>query len=209
MPFYSFQKAMFKILVRLPLDHPVAAGLFMSVAQMHQAYMEAQLGGPVPDQLIGSAFINGQLTSFAKLNPLIDAYKLATPDGIAQSIHPLAQLMLQQAFGAPSFEGGATVGNYGQLQQSPDWWKTLAGTFTNSPAGSGIGDTFAGGNPLDNLVPRLGRTWSDQQYQALLKRIAKTQKALAKLKEPGAYVSNPDVVVPAAQSSGGTPYGGG
>lgn len=206
MPFYPFQKAMFKIMARLPSDHPYASSIFMNVGQMHQQQLETELNGSIPDNLIGSDMIGGHLVNYAKLNPLIDTYKLVTPQGILSSVHPFIQLFLQDGLHAPTFNGKAGMGEYGQLVNKPAVGSQLADTFLSAPVVGAGQDVFGSANPITSaFVP--AKTYTDAQWQALLKRIAKTAASIKTADKAGGYLTL-DAVAPSG-GGGSSGYGTG
>ena len=176
MPFYAFQKSMLRILMKLPIDHPLAAALFLQTGTMHQAYMKQQLGGSLPDNYNSSDFINGKLMREDKLNPLTDSYKLVTPQGIAASLHPFLSVLAQDALNSPSFGAKASMGTYGELESTPNILQTLQNAYMSAPSVGAAGDIASGDTPgLSSLMP--ASALSDVQYQKLLKRILATQTA--------------------------------
>jgi len=206
LPFYPFQKAMFKIMMRLPADHPYASSIFMNVGQMHQQMLEQELNGSIPDNLIGSDMIGGHLISYAKINPLIDTYKLVTPQGILSSVHPFIQLFLQDGLHAPTFSGKAGMGEYGQLVSKPAVGQQLQDVFGSAPTIGAGADIFGSSNAVAGAVVPV-KTYTDAQWQALLKRISKTAASIATADKTGGYLALDAVAPTGGSGSGG--YGSG
>jgi hypothetical protein len=164
-PFYSFQKAMFRILLHLPIDHPLVTVISMQLGLMHQDYLRQKLGGDVPDAYASAIMsTDGKLTPMDKMNPLSDSYKLITPAGIAASLHPFIRPLAEDAFGGPSYGSGVGMSPTGTLQPSANIGQSYEDMYSSLPA--------LGGNPV-GVTSQL----SEKQYQSLLKRIAKYSKA--------------------------------
>lgn len=175
MPFYSFQKAMFRILLRLPIDHPYVTIMAMQLGLMHQEYLRNKLGGEVPDAYATAIMLNGHLTPVAKMNPLTDSYKLVTPEGIGASLHPFIKPLAEDAFGGQSYGADAGMSPTGVLQPKADFGQEIGSIYTDIPA--------LGGSPA-NVYSGL----SDAQYEKLVKRIAKFSKA-KQLVDAGGYLT--------------------
>jgi hypothetical protein len=188
-PFYAFQKSMFRILAKLPAEHPLAAGLLMQAGIMHQAYMKELLGGSLPELYTGADLINGKLLREDKLNPLTDSYKLITPEGIAQSMNPFISVLAQDALHSPSYGAKASMGAYGELEQSPNILQTLMNAYSSAPVVGAGGDIASGDLPgIASIAP--ASALSDKQYQKLLKRILATQRAQATVANGGYLVTD-------------------
>lgn len=102
-PFYSWQKGVLKIAARLPVDHPILAGLIVQFGEANREAMEKQWGGEVPMSYLGlidSPIGDGQISTRG-WNPLADSLSLTTPDGIASSLNPFLSVFARQALGAP------------------------------------------------------------------------------------------------------------
>jgi hypothetical protein len=203
-PFYAFQKAMYRILLHLPNSHPAATAILMQVGAMHQAYLKQQLNGSLPDAYLASDFIGGNgtpgnmghLTQLDKLNPLLDSWKITTPQGIAASTNPFLRILAQYALNSPAYGAGAGMSPTGGLVPQLNIGQSIIGTFTGAVPGLG--------NPTAlNLTSGL----SDTQYQQLIKRITKTQTAQATV-AAGGYVTTdavkPKSNAPVAQSGWGS-----
>lgn len=198
-PFYSFQKAMFRILLRLPVDHPIAAQLLSQLGQIHNAYVRDKLGGALPDLYAGSDFVGGHLMELDKLNPLADSYRIMTPEGIASSMSPFLGLIAQEALNAPGFNSQAGMGNYGQLVQKPDVFHSLLDSFAGRTPG--LGQSIL----TDPLAVTSGL--SDQQLGKLQTRIQRTQAA-ERTVAAGGYVAQ-EAIKPKATTAatGGSQQG--
>lgn len=204
MPFYAFQKAMYRLLLRLPIDHPVAAAMAMQVGMMNQAYVKDKLGGILPTNYLGSAFMGGtldnptQLVQLDKLNPLTDSYKIMTPEGLASSVNPFLQLFGQYAMHTPAFNSVPGISGSGQLVQQPDLLKGIESVYTGAVPSVGNG----------MVIPT--NTLSTKQLASLTKRIQTDLKAMQSVKS-GGYLTTDAVAPKQATSggSGGSAFGGG
>jgi hypothetical protein len=188
-PFYSFQKAMFRILLRLPIEHPFVTVGAIQLGLMHQQYLKDKLGGQVPDAYLSAIDINGHLTPVDKMNPLTDAYKLVTPGGIAASLHPFIKPFAEDAFGGQSYGSGIGMTSTGGIQPQADVNQQLQDLYTNIPA--------LGGSPL-SVYSGL----SQKQYESLVKRVARYGKAKQTV-DAGGYL-----VTDANQAKKASPLGG-
>ncbi len=209
-PFYAFSKAMFKILLRMPIDHPLAAGIMMGMGRMQQQYMQQQLGAH-PDFTIGAGFNAGGLVNYAKTSPLTDSYRLITAEGIGMSLSPWLRPFAESIMGQGGFNGQAEMGSYGQLKQTPNFMSDFLGAFT-SAGGISAGAGLVGGSSdsaLAQLVKAISpwKNYTDVQLAAIIKRIKRTQADEAKLKTPGAYLTQ-SVNMPKGAASGGLNFGG-
>jgi hypothetical protein len=199
MPFYAFQKAMFKIMTHLPADHPLATGIMMQLGRMNQAQLQADLLpgglGVLPSNLIGAGISNNQLVGYQKLNPLTDAWTLATAPGIVAALNPFLTMLLQQGHDAPVFGGPAGMGSYGQLTANPNIVSQLWEMFK----GAGIGNVISDPTNPATLAQWFGqpKVYTPAQVDALMKRIAKTQKGITTVAN-GGYLAPQSATAPAA-----------
>lgn len=207
-PFYAFQKAMFRILLHMPVDHPGATGLFMQLGAMHEAYLKEKLGGTIPEAYLGASFIGGQLTPLEQLNPVSDAYRILSPEGIAQSMNPYAKLLAAEAMGYTGYGGDAGMDRYGNLVKKPDLGEQLREIYTGPIPGlnmlPGVGEQTGRPLGLEWLSPVHPLT--QRRFEKLLRRIQKYESAKQSVEDGGYLVTdynNP----PAATQLGG--YGGG
>ena len=204
MPFYAFKKAMFKLLLRLPIDHPLATAVALQLNYVNKQDLQRQLGtGLYPDYLIGKAFNpDGTILNFGKANPLTESYKLATLEGLKDQISPFFKPLVAAGYDAQTFNGSAGVGAYGQLVSKPNILKDYIQAFTESPIGS-LNTPGAGQSQIDSLINFIdpARTMTKKQVDALIKRLAKTTKGIQTANQQGGYlqlVGNP----PTGSSSG-------
>jgi hypothetical protein len=191
-PFYTFQKAMFRILVALPNEHPIASALLMQVGLMQQQYLRQQLHGALPDAYVASDTIRGHLTQLDKLNPLLDAWKIATPEGLAASGNPFVKLLAQYALHSPSYGAGAGMDANGNLVPQPDLLHSILNTYTGAVPGLGKPLGLQSLNPIPSGL-------SDAQLAALNKRITKAQTAQATVGAGGYLVT--DALKPKASTA--------
>jgi hypothetical protein len=195
-PFYAFHKAMLRVLLHMPNDHPVATGMLMQLGAMNQAYLKAQLNGSLPSAYIGADFIGGNgtpgnmghLTALSRLNPLMSSIGLTTPQGIAAAANPFIRILAQYALNSPAYGAGAGMGPTGQLVPQLNIGQSILGTFTGAVPGIS--------NPgALNLTSGL----SNAQYQKLVARITKTQASQATV-AAGGYITT-DAVKAASKAA--------
>lgn len=134
-PFYGFQKGVLRLVARLPLDHPIAAGMMVKIGQLNEKWAVDANGNPLPSAYSGIFDVPGLGSLDTKpINPLKDAEGLVTPEGIMGSLHPIVKLMVQAAVGAPAVHvdnTGRIVANRGQ-------------TFHVGPTGAPVADINPG-----------------------------------------------------------------
>lgn len=186
MPFYAFQKAMFKILLRLPADHPMATGVIMQLGRMAEAQAMRNFGA-TPTSVIGAGVTpTGHLVANQKLNPLTDSWSLTTPEGIGAALNPFLRMFAQRALDAPVFDARAGMGSYGQTVEHGDLFQQLQDLYTSSPVGTGL----PGGGAF-NLSRFLGapKVYTHDQTEALKKRIARTLLAERDVNDNGGFLA--------------------
>lgn len=192
-PFYSFQKAMFRVLMRLPVNHPVATAVFMQLGMMHQAYVRERLGGDLPDNYLALDFTpDDRAVKLDKLNPLTDTTRMLTLDGIVQSASPVIRILASEALHAPSYNAEAQLDANGNLVPGLSLADAIKDTYTAGVPGMG---QKAWGRDMFAVTHQL----SDKQYASLLRRIKKYQNA-KQLVDQGGYLTT-DAYAPAGQSA--------
>lgn len=174
-PFYSFTKAMMRLLIRMPVDHPLAAGILTQLGIIQQQLVREQLHGSLPSNYFGASMIDGHLMRLDKLNPLVDSLNMTSPDGIAAALNPFVKLFAQDALHSPSFGAQAGMDANGNLVPAPDIFHSILSTYTNPIPGLG------GGLPSVGITSGL----SDVQLQQLVKRVDKAQTAASTVAHGG------------------------
>lgn len=102
LPFYAWQKGIFKLVARFPIDHPVAAAVALMLGKMNRDYAERN---NLPEAYEGLVDVPGFGTLNTRgFNPFQDAGQLTSPQGIAASLNPFVEIAVRNALGAP--EGG-------------------------------------------------------------------------------------------------------
>lgn len=104
-PFYSWQKGILKVAMKYAYENPAAAGILLSLDRINRQIAEDQFGGEVPEyyENVVNLPLLGNV-NLRNVNPFEDSDQLLTPQGIGESIGPVADIFLRNALGAP--EGG-------------------------------------------------------------------------------------------------------
>lgn len=104
-PFYSFQKAMMRVVAKMPLDHPVATGFLMTLSDLNQKMNERIYGTDLPSYYENLVKLPGFGTvNIGKFNPFEHAAgALTSPQAIAGSINPFISALVRNAYGAPDY----------------------------------------------------------------------------------------------------------
>jgi hypothetical protein len=215
-PFYSWQKGMFKLLAHFPTDHPFATGMLLQLGQIHEEYLKDQLGGTIPDAYLGLADLGGWRNTRA-LNPFQDALQIATPEGIGQSINPYVDIFLRMAYNKPEY--GSTMpgmSGVGGPEEKVNPLAALGGMLGGLPQTRLLeqnvgGSDIYGQSPgvLDSVANFLGkpRGYSPEEMKKIADRIAKTQEDNAVLDAGGRTFSH--TYMPKEKGAGKPSYGGG
>jgi hypothetical protein len=136
-PFYAWQKGILKVVARMPIDHPVAAGVMMQLGALQNGINEDRMGGELPFGYAGLVGVGegggGGAVNTRGFNPFADSLSLTTPEGIAGSINPFADILVRKALGAP--DGGFVT------QRSMSGYGTAV---PDVPVGTALGDIGAG-----------------------------------------------------------------
>ncbi len=137
-PFYAWQKNILKIVARMPVDHPIAAGVMMQLGSIQNHINADRFGGELPLGYaglvgVGSEFGKGGAINTRGFNPFADALSLTTPEGIAGSVNPFADIAIRKALGAPDggFVEQRVLSSYGTA-------------IPDVPVGTALGDIGAG-----------------------------------------------------------------
>lgn len=114
-PFYSFQKQILKIAMKMPVDHPIVMALAAQFNRINEEQQKDAWGQGLTDGYAGIIPFGKTGVDTRKINPFKDASGLITPDGIASSLHPLLGEALRYFFHSPSggYVAGRTVDPYG------------------------------------------------------------------------------------------------
>lgn len=225
-PFYAFQKGMFKIMSRLPIDHPVAA-----MAGMQLGKLNNELGGNLPSYYSGMVHIPGTNLNVntRSFDPFADATSLATPQGIAAGMNPFIEIAMRNALGAPSnpFSKRFRVDEFGHAVPDTAPAAELGGIFTQVPLATGatglVGSGANASKGTGRNALKLGgvSTYSTSDVQALQDRMAKAQlvtqagnpyqkakNPLTGYTGPGAAFIKAQAAANASSSTTGTSYKG-
>ena len=137
-PFYSFEKGVAKIVFRMPIDHPVAAALMMTMAKLQEEHAVDDNGNPLPERYQGVVDLPllGP-TDMQKFNPLRDVEALITPEGILSSLQFAVQDVVRAAAGlpAPGTKAKVKVDGYGRLVPDVSVTSQLGSSFFGGPQG--------------------------------------------------------------------------
>jgi len=137
-PFYSFEKGVAKIVFRMPIDHPVAAALMMTMAKLQEENAVDDNGNPLPERYQGVVDLPllGP-TDMQKFNPLRDVEALITPEGILSSLQFAVQDVVRAAAGlpAPGTKAKVKVDGYGRLVPDVSVTSQLGSSFFGGPQG--------------------------------------------------------------------------
>jgi hypothetical protein len=189
-PFYAWQKGVFKLLTRFPVDHPMATPVLQQIGLLHMELLEDELGGPIPDAYLGNVPITPGITLNTRpFNALMDAGSLATPEGIAQSIGPFNDIIIRDAYHAP--EGpptGYEIGPTGAAVPNVDVASEFVNTFRALPQVR-LGEQVFKGEDVYGQNPGVGdavsgfagvpRTYTQEEVQAIIDRLLKAQSRTA------------------------------
>lgn len=101
-PFYAWQKGILKLVVKFPVDHPVASALVLQLGQMHEQVLKDRFGGDVPVGYAGLLDVGGGgALNTRGANPFQDSLSLSTRDGILGSLNPFLEAGARTIFNAP------------------------------------------------------------------------------------------------------------
>lgn len=158
-PFYGFQKGVLRLVMRMPLDHPIATGMMIKIGQLNEKWAVDANGDPLPSAYSGVLDVPGLgMLDSKPINPLKDAQSLVTPEGIMGSLHPIVKMMVNAAVGAPAVHvdgQGRIVANRGQTFHigptgapvaNIDPNKELTSLFENTPQLSAAGASIGAGS---------------------------------------------------------------
>jgi hypothetical protein len=188
-PFYAWQKGILKLVARLPIDHPAAVGVLMSLDKMNRELAEDEFGGPLPRYY--QSIINLPLlgpTNIRAMNPFQDAGALTSPQGIASSLNPIFEIGVRNALGAP--EGG-----FAEFQRMNEFGSVVPDTspaqdVTNLVSGlpqlrlvqsfTGRSITGAPQRPPGQAAEHFAGvpTYTPEEVQAIIERVLKSQQRL-------------------------------
>lgn len=210
-PFYAWQKGIFKLLTHFPTDHPVATGLGLQLGLLHQEMMQDRLGGSIPDAYMGLYDIKGLgVTNVRAFNPFQDSTQLLTADGIGNSINPYIKIFMQMA--TPPPQPGTTVagvGPTGQLEQQVDPGKALGFLGASLPQARLAEQQFGGADvyghdpsALEMVTSFLGkpRGYDPNSLEAIRQRVEKARQDALLLNSGGRTFSN--VYMPSEEDTG-------
>lgn len=186
-PFYSWQKGILKLAAKAMADHPFAVSAALQVYQLNQDLMEDQYGAALP-RAYESVVDLGPLgkRNLRSFNPFVDAGSLTSPQGIAASMNPFVESATRNALGAP--EGGFAdywrENEFGSLVPDTSPAQDFTEAFEFLPQAR-VGQAIASGQDVSGrgrsaaLQGYLGApTYTDEQVQAIIDRVLKTQERL-------------------------------
>lgn len=155
-PFYSFQKGMFKIVGRMPLDHPAVTAVMLQIGKVQQQLMEDQFGAGLPQseadkiKVPGLGWINPKM-----VNPFMDAKTLTSPQEIFNTLNPLLKIGATNAAApyVPTYHGAPTeVNPYGTVVPTTSPGNDLAAMIGGLPQVKAVAG-LAGANAPGAYVP--------------------------------------------------------
>ncbi len=117
-PFYSFQKAIFKIVGKFPVDHPAVLGVAANLGRVNQQQLSDRFGTVFPQGYAGLIDTGGGgAINTHGINPFKDATSLASAEGLFEALNPALAIALRAGGHAPSggYVNGRTTDNYGNL----------------------------------------------------------------------------------------------
>lgn len=138
-PFYSFEKGVAKVFYRLPIDHPVAAALMMSMSQWQAEQAVDDQGNPLPERYQGVVDLPllGKV-DMQKFSPFRDIEALTTPEGLVSSLQYAVQDVVRAGLGvaAPGTKAAVKVDQYGRLVPDVSLTSQLGASFVGGPQGT-------------------------------------------------------------------------
>lgn len=138
-PFYSFEKGVAKIFFKMPIDHPLASSLLMSMAKWQAEQAKDDQGNPLPERYQGVVDLPllGKV-DMQKFNPFRDVESLTTPEGLVSSLQYAVQDVVRAGLGVPAPGTKATVkiDKYGRLVPDVSLGSQIGASFTGGPQGT-------------------------------------------------------------------------
>lgn len=187
-PFYSWQKGILKIVTNMAMDHPIAAGITVQLAELNRELQREQYGTELPTAYAGLIDLPGVGTINTRgFNPFQDSAQLLTPQGIAASINPFVDLGIRNAFGAP--EGGFVkhqrMNEFGTVVPDTSPAEDLVGIGQGLPQyqlGAGLtGGAYEGGPQGVQSAERFAGVpqYTDEQVRKIIARALQSRQRLA------------------------------
>jgi len=172
--FYAIRKGVFKIISKMPLDHPLAWSLLQGLNQIGEQKQKDDYGINLPSAYWGLGNIFGLNVNLTTLNPFRDAEGLTTPQGLYQALNPLLQAIINEGTGTGvSQPTGYAMGPTGQLIPQRGLLQELGDQLLRTPDMALIQGLAGAGTkgPLQSLGNFLGlKTLTDQQVKTLVTR---------------------------------------
>lgn len=189
-PFYAWQKGILKLVAKFPIDHPIAAGIGLQLAELNRELAADELGGEVPRYYEG--VIDLPLLGHTNVRPLIpffDAAQLVTPQGIAQSLNPFFEIAARNVFGAPEsgFPEYQRINEFGSAVPDTSPAQDLTSLIAGLPPvrlGQSLTGTSITGAPVRPPVQAAGQfagvpTYTDEEVRKIIQRLLKAQERVA------------------------------
>ena len=179
-PFYAWQKGIFKLIMRFPADHPLGTLMLLHLGRLHEEMLEDELGGSIPDAYSGLTKVGGKWRNLRGINPFADASALAYPQGIAQSINPFIDTILRDAYNAPEYGASQPgMGATGGPEEKVDYAEALGQNLLGFPQVR-LGQNLRGAEDVYNQDPgRVGavtrflgnpRTYNEEDFGKIAAR---------------------------------------
>lgn len=185
-PFYAWQKSILKMTAKFPIDHPALAGLSLMMDRLNEDLARSRFGGEVPEGYKGLLSLPGIGNLNTKnINPFQDAWQLASPEGIANSVAIVPNIFIRKAFGAP--DGFAThyqIDEYGNKVPTVSAGEEILQVGAGLPqvrAGAALANKELMGRKINSRVREAGKvvgvpTYTDQQVRDAVARLQKNTK---------------------------------
>jgi hypothetical protein len=191
LPFYSFEKSMLKVAIKLPYDHPAMVPFMISMGQANRQRQQDEFGAVLPSAYSNYMKFDGTRFNLSSLNPLQNASLLTTPQGIASAMNPYLDMVVRDAYGAPK-PGTAAAPHMdptGHLVSGVDYAKALTSMGTGLPQLGALGGQTSRSSVATTAANFLGLPLVDPNAAKAIQQ--RTLESQAKLAEPGASLGAP------------------
>lgn len=166
-PFWGFYRHAIKVLLRLPIEHPLKAKLLMTVEQM-----DTEMMGEYPEWLRGSVplgLLGGEQT-FLRLKNLNPLAQISEEIPLVSILNPVAKFYLERQLGIDTFTG--------EPFKTPDnVYRTYGGTYyqkVTDANGNVIGVELMTRPPTPGMVNHLGSIFPQLQLFSAFERYPKS-----------------------------------
>ena len=185
-PFYAWQKGIFKLVATFPSDHPIATALLFRLGELNTEMLQDRMGIPsIPQGYSGLVDLPVVgWTNMRAINPFQDSAQLITPEGIASAMNPFIKQLLNVGMHAPPGgypKEGYTLDQQGNVVPNVTLQGGMNEMIQGLPQTRFIAQNVAGGDAYKQSpgtvasIERFSgfppRTYSAAEMQALIERL--------------------------------------